>query len=182
VISPAQFAQLNVSPVFGSTNPGCLPRPPCWPPACVQWVPGAIPPCRCSPPRGNGRGRMRASFLKRQNPTVVRSPAFELAPLVGRSGWDRGRPPTQNHEFSNHEYGARYGFVLERLPSSGRTRCGVFRPRRWPSAGLPALGTGRAKRCLKPRKTRVLSVGMRSVDDWPLAKILARFPGVSCGW
>jgi len=40
---------------------------------------------------------------------------------------------------------------------------------------------GWARRCPKLRETCVLSVWMRSVDDWPLAKILTRFLGVSCG-
>lgn len=40
---------------------------------------------------------------------------------------------------------------------------------------------GWAKRCPKLRETCVLTVWMRSVDDWPLAKILPRFLGVSYG-
>lgn len=46
----------------------------------------------------------------------------------------------------------------------------------------PALSGGlRARRCPKLQKTCVLLVWMRSVDDWPLARIRTRFPGVSCG-
>lgn len=46
----------------------------------------------------------------------------------------------------------------------------------------PALSGGlRARRCPKLQKTYVLLVWMRSVDDWPLARIRTRFPGVSCG-
>jgi hypothetical protein len=40
---------------------------------------------------------------------------------------------------------------------------------------------GWATRCPKLRETCALSVWMRSVDDWPLAKILPRFLGVSYG-
>ena len=39
----------------------------------------------------------------------------------------------------------------------------------------------RAMRCPKLRKTCVLSVWMRSVDDWPLAKNLVRCQGESPG-
>ena len=146
-------------------------RPSCWPP-------GLSSPRRCPLTRtaGADADKLR-SIGTPERPRVVRSPAFELALSTGRSGWDRGRPPTKFH---HHQRGDRYGFVLERLPSSGRTRCGVFRLRQQPSAGLSAP-LGWAKRCPKLRKTCALSVWMRSVDDWPLAKILTRFPGVSRG-
>jgi len=39
----------------------------------------------------------------------------------------------------------------------------------------------RARRCPKLQKTCVLLVWMRSVDDWPLARIRTRFPGASRG-
>lgn len=54
-----------------------------------------------------------------------------------------------------------------------------------PGSGLAldrsALSGGRARRCPKLQKTCVLLVWMRSVDDWPLARIRTRFPGVSRG-
>jgi hypothetical protein len=57
---------------------------------------GLSSPCRCSFGRTAGGGCEPKSVLETpEHLWVVRSPAFELALSVGRSGWEPGRPPTQ---------------------------------------------------------------------------------------
>lgn len=81
----------------GSTNPA-VPSPSVLLAARIRAV-GAVgftPPC-CSPLGGTSEGRMRTKIVLEtpEHPRVVRSPAFELALSVGRSGRESGRPPTQ---------------------------------------------------------------------------------------
>jgi hypothetical protein len=45
----------------------------------------------------------------------------------------------------------------------------------------PTLSESTGEKVPETPKTCVLLVWMRSVDDWPLARIRTRFPGVSCG-
>lgn len=81
----------------GSTTPA-VPSPSVLLAACIRavgacWVLSL--PLSLSP-REDGRGRDAHKNLvlgTPEYPRVVRSPAFELALSVGRSGWDRGRPP-----------------------------------------------------------------------------------------
>jgi len=131
VISPAQFACVWVD------EPG---ENPLGRPGCIRAVGERVPssPCRCPLTRTAGGG-CEIFVLGRQNIWVVWSPALELALSVGRSGWEPwpGRPSPPNLLVTISMVTGT-GFVLERLPSFGRTRCGGFRLRQQPSAELSA--------------------------------------------
>lgn len=146
------------------------------------WVPPhvALP----SPPGGGDWPRADANSLRssdaRTNLRVVRSLAFELAFSVGRLRLGP-RPATQpmTYLLATSVATQTVSYLYGCLPLAER------------AAACSGLGgdlaldclppRGRARRCPKLRKTCALSVWMRSVDDWPLAKILVRFPGVSRG-
>jgi hypothetical protein len=135
-------------------------------------------------PRRDSEGWMRTKIVLEtpEHPRVVRSPAFELALSVGRSGWGPGRPPTKILSTTSVVNGT-VSYLNGCLPRAERA---AARSGSGGGLALDCLSPGgdswrQARRCPKLRKTCVLSVWMRSVDDWPLAKILTRFLGVSCG-
>ena len=105
---------------------------------------------------------------------MARSLAFELALSVGRSGWELG-PATRNFSTTISMVPGTVPYLNSRLPPAERATAssglGGDLALDWPSL------RGWTRRCPKLRKTCVLSVWMRSVDDWPLAKILIQISG-----
>ena len=106
-------------------------------------------------------------------------PTFELALSVGRSGRE-SRPGTARPILlTTGVVNGAFSYLNGCLPLAERAAACSG------SGGGLALACppprGWAKRCPKLRETCALSVWMRSVDDWPLAKILPRFLGVSYG-
>ena len=175
--------QLNVSPCARVDEPGgTLPVCPAGRPHSCGGCCGLHPSLLLSP-----RGDQRGADANQNRSRNARTPPGGPVPGLRAGPFGRalrsGIWPATHPNSLHHKCGERYGFVLERLPSSGRTCCGAFRLRRRPSAGLsvPGGNSRQARRCPKLRKTCVLLVWMRSVDDWPLAKILTRFLGVSYG-
>jgi hypothetical protein len=65
---------------------------------------------------------------------IARPPGLRAGPFSRALG--PGSRPGTHQNIIDHTRGERCVLVLERLPSSGRTCCGVFRLRRWPRAGL----------------------------------------------